>query len=257
METTTIMVIGSKETFLVRVVLNKLKDTGYEPVFVPYDINAINKAWEKAALLTIYMDTGDRPPSDVVNFIMDKQMEDEKQIILVGDRDDNATMRISIPDNLLYHVFERPLDNEVFVKTVKELFGKMESGEFRRNILVVDDDPSYLNIVRAWLKDIYKVSMVSSGLQAIKWLGKNKADLILLDYEMPVTNGPQVLEMLRSDEETRSIPVIFLTGRGDKESVMSVLALKPDGYLLKNIEKDELLEKLDLFFAHKRINEQF
>ena len=97
--------------------------------------------------------------------------------------------------------------------------------------------------------------MVTSGLQAIKWLGKNKADLILLDYEMPVTNGPQVLEMLRSDEETRSIPVIFLTGRGDKESVMSVLALKPDGYLLKNIDKDELLEKLNLFFAHTKINE--
>ena len=93
--------------------------------------------------------------------------------------------------------------------------------------------------------------MVTSGLQAIKWLGKNKADLILLDYEMPVTSGPQVLEMLRSDDETRSIPVIFLTGRSDKESVMSVLALKPEGYLLKNIEKEELLEKLNDFFMRR------
>ncbi len=254
MNTTQIMVIGSKETFLVRVVLNKLKDTGYTPVFVPYDINAINREWEKSVLITCYMDTGEKPPSAVVNFMLDKQLEDEKQLILIGDSDDLARLQADIPSNLIYKVFARPLDNEAYGKTVKELLGKMVSGEFRKSILVVDDDPSYLNLVRTWLKDFYKVSMVNSGLQAIKWLGKNKADLILLDYEMPVTNGPQVLEMLRSDEETRYIPVIFLTGRGDKESVMSVLSLKPDGYLLKNIDKDELLEKLNLFFSHKKIN---
>ena len=94
--------------------------------------------------------------------------------------------------------------------------------------------------------------MANSGLQAIKWLGKNKVDLILLDHEMPVTNGPQVLEMLRSDEETRNIPVIFLTGKRDKESVMAVVALKPEGYFLKDIKKDELLEKLQEFFILHR-----
>ena len=94
--------------------------------------------------------------------------------------------------------------------------------------------------------------MVSSGMQAIKWLGKNKADLILLDHEMPVTSGPQVLEMLRADSETSSIPVIFLTGKGDKESVMAVVALKPEGYFLKGIQKAELLQKLqEYFILHK------
>ena len=94
--------------------------------------------------------------------------------------------------------------------------------------------------------------MANSGLQAIKWLGRNKVDLILLDHEMPVTSGPQVLEMLRSDEETRDIPVMFLTGKGDKDSVMAVVALRPEGYFLKNIKKDELLEKLQEFFImHK------
>ena len=69
---------------------------------------------------------------------------------------------------------------------------------------------------------------------------------------MPVTNGPQVLEMLRSDPDTRSIPVMFLTGKSDKESVMQVLALKPEGYFLKSIKREELLEKLQEFFIlHK------
>jgi CheY-like chemotaxis protein len=102
--------------------------------------------------------------------------------------------------------------------------------------------------VREWLKQDYKVAVANSGLQALRWLGKNQADLILLDYEMPVTSGPQVLEMLRSDLETSKIPVMFLTGKSDKNAVLQVLALKPEGYFLKTIEKDELLQKLSDFF---------
>ena len=94
--------------------------------------------------------------------------------------------------------------------------------------------------------------MANSGLQAIKWLGKNRADLILLDYEMPVTNGAKVLEMLRSDNETKDIPVIFLTGKSDRKSVMEVVELKPQGYFLKTISMEELLEKLEEFFIKQK-----
>ena len=54
--------------------------------------------------------------------------------------------------------------------------------------------------------------------------------------------------MLRSDEDTKNIPVIFLTGKGDKESVMQVVALKPEGYLLKTIGREELLGNIRNFF---------
>ena len=138
------------------------------------------------------------------------------------------------------------------MRSVRSYFIKLGSGELRKSILVVDDDPNYLGLVRDWLKGSYKVSMANSGLQAIKWLGKNKVDLILLDHEMPVTSGPQVLEMLRSDLETKDIPVMFLTGKSDKESVMKVVALRPEGYFLKTISREELLKQLkDFFVMHK------
>ena len=91
--------------------------------------------------------------------------------------------------------------------------------------------------------------MASSGVQAIKFIAKNKVDLILLDYEMPIANGPQVLEMLRADSENSSIPVMFLTGKSDKDSVLNVINLQPVEYLLKTIDKETLIEKLDTFFA--------
>ncbi|MBP8969760.1 MAG: response regulator [Lachnospiraceae bacterium] len=100
--------------------------------------------------------------------------------------------------------------------------------------------------------NIYRKLFTHSGVQAISYLAKNKADLILLDYEMPVANGPQVLSMLKNDSEMKQIPVMFLTGHGDKESVLSVVGLSPVDYLLKTIDQDTLLSKIDTFFAtHK------
>ena len=74
---------------------------------------------------------------------------------------------------------------------------------------------------------------------------------MLLDYEMPIANGPQVLSMLKNDAQTEEIPVMFLTGHGDRESVLSVVGLSPVDYLLKTIDKPTLLQKLDDFFAKR------
>ena len=73
-------------------------------------------------------------------------------------------------------------------------------------------------------------------------------DLILLDYEMPVVDGPQVLQMLRQEEETAHIPVLFLTGNGSREAVSRVMELKPDGYILKSTTRGDLLVNL-----HKKL----
>ena len=89
-------------------------------------------------------------------------------------------------------------------------------------------------------------------MQAITYIAKNIPDLILLDYEMPVTNGPQVLEMIRSENTTADIPVIFLTGKDDKESVTKVLALKPQGYILKSAGRQKLVGQIEEFFAIKK-----
>ncbi|MBR4832058.1 MAG: response regulator [Butyrivibrio sp.] len=246
------MVIGEKETFLAKVLIQKINESGMEGIFKKFDVNSIGADWDGTDLVTLYMNDGDRPGDDVMHFLLDRLNDEDKMIIAIGERNDIDFVEKNIPLSLIYKSFVRPVDNADFIKAVKEHFYKAEQGEFKKTILVVDDDPSYLNLVREWIRDKYKVSLVSSGLQAIKWLGKNKADLILLDHEMPVTSGPQVLEMLRSDPETRNIPVIFLTGKSDKDSVMSVVSLKPEGYLLKTIGKKELLDKLDEFFILNR-----
>ena len=94
--------------------------------------------------------------------------------------------------------------------------------------------------------------MANSGMNAIALLSKKKIDLILLDYEMPVLDGPKVLEMLRQEPSTKDIPVMFLTGKDDKESVMNVMALKPERYLLKNQPPETLLQNIEEYFSSKQ-----
>ena len=252
MENKKILLLCEKETFLVRVLAGKSNTPLISCKCINWNINEINANWEGTGLVVLYMDEGDRPPEDVIHFLNEKLDDNGVMMIPIGERADVQFICDRVPGDIIYKYFIRPVNNDEYVSTINEFFKKLNAGEFKKSILIVDDDPNYLGLVREWLKGKYKVSMANSGLQAIKWLGKNKADLILLDHEMPVTTGPQVLEMLRSDEETKNIPVMFLTGKGDKESVMEVLALKPEGYFLKNIEMDELLEKLEDFFTLHR-----
>ena len=104
-------------------------------------------------------------------------------------------------------------------------------------------------MVRLWIKDKYRVDIVTAGMQAISFLLRqeegDKVDLVLLDYEMPVVDGPQVLQMLRQEEATAHIPVIFLTGVGTKEAVSRVMGLRPDGYVLKTTSRENLLAYLE------------
>ncbi|MCH5268345.1 MAG: response regulator [Lachnospiraceae bacterium] len=114
----------------------------------------------------------------------------------------------------------------------------------RKHILVVDDSSAMLKTIKDQLKDEYDVATAISGKIAMKFLEKKETDLILLDYEMPEENGPAVLNKLRANDATKDIPVIFLTGIRDKEKIQQVLSMKPQGYLLKPIEHDKLIEAL-------------
>jgi CheY-like chemotaxis protein len=110
-----------------------------------------------------------------------------------------------------------------------------------------------LRNIKGWLEDRYQVILANSGAMAIKYLAINRPDLVLLDYEMPVVDGRQVLGMIRSETEFCDIPVIFLTGKNDRESIVKVMELKPEGYLLKSMEPSEIVMAIDSFFEKRRL----
>ena len=118
-----------------------------------------------------------------------------------------------------------------------------------KTILVVDDNSVALNLAKSILSDTYSVVTAISGEECISILSKASCDLILLDIRMPNLNGVETLKKLKENELTAEIPIIFLTGVNDRESVMRIVKHKPDGYLLKTSRKSELLDALERFFV--------
>ncbi len=154
-----------------------------------------------------------------------------------------------------YHSLIRPLENTVVFEKICERLSlipqvvmeeatKYEDSDKKR-ILIVDDNAQTLRSIKSMLEDDYDVTLANSGMKAMTAIGKRRPDLILLDYEMPVCDGKQTLEMIRADEDLSYIPVIFLTGVGDREHVKAVLDLHPKGYLLKPPIKRMLLEEIE------------
>ena len=124
----------------------------------------------------------------------------------------------------------------------------------RKKILVVDDSLTVRETMKKMLSDIYSVSAVDSGVAAIRTIALDTPDLVILDYEMPVCDGRQTLEMLRSDEIFANVPVICLTGRRDPSSVIGVMPLKPAGYILKTSKPEEIKNEINDFFAKQKAN---
>ena len=118
----------------------------------------------------------------------------------------------------------------------------------KKKVLVVDDSDFMLKTMQDLLDKDYEVTLAKSGLSAIRSITLDRPDLILLDYEMPVCNGAQVLEMIRAEEDFADIPVIFLTNRVDREIVKKVLELKPEGYLSKSLQPSDVKREIDHFF---------
>ena len=175
-----------------------------------------------------------------------------KPMIVIGEYNHQEDFLKLVPEIRSFTWVNRPVDlskfESIVEKAVKNAQDSSSETGRKKRILIVDDDPYYAKMVREWIREYYRADVVLAGMQAISYLLRvsesDKVDLILLDYEMPVVDGPQVLQMLRQEPATAQIPVIFLTGVGTKEAVTRVMALKPDGYILKNTSKENLLEYL-------------
>ena len=131
--------------------------------------------------------------------------------------------------------------------TYKDYNNLNNKGE-KRKILIVDDDIKILRVMNAYLSNKYDVAIVKNGRGAMQYLRTNMPDLILLDYIMPMEDGPEVYRKIKLVDRLRKIPIFFLTGVSDSKKVRKALELKPEGYILKPIKRDQLIKRLESFF---------
>ena len=114
-----------------------------------------------------------------------------------------------------------------------------------KTILLVDDDEVILTIANLGLKRAgFNIVKCSSGMACLESLMYYMPDMILLDVEMPIMSGIQTLEVIRSNEKFKDIPVMFLTGSTDTGTVVAAKSLGAVGYVVKPFIPQELVDKV-------------
>ena len=245
-----VLIIGETGGFMVNAIINGLKKEGYEILPCEAKVNALSKIENLPKLAVLYLDSDITAQSDFLVFLRDTVVEKEIGLFVIGSIDDFEDIKGIFSADIPFDKLIRPLNVKDLAVKLDKAYETGSKAEERKKILVVDDDPTMLRMIKGLLSDKYHVFVVNSGMNAITFLATNKVDLILLDYEMPVISGAKVLEMIRSEVSTESIPVMFLTSKNDKESVMKVLALKPEKYLLKTMPPQDWIRDIDEFFEH-------
>lgn len=112
-------------------------------------------------------------------------------------------------------------------------------------VLVVDDSPTERHFLGELLtKQGYQVVMAESGEEAVQKAKQVKPDLILMDVVMPGLNGFQTTRAITKDEETKDIPVIMCTSKGQETDKVWGMRQGARDYIVKPVNKDELLRKI-------------
>lgn len=112
----------------------------------------------------------------------------------------------------------------------------------KAKILVADDDPAIQELIRLNLEvQGYEVIVASNGVETIRKAFSERPNLIILDILMPEIDGYEVMKVLKSSEETSSIPIIVLTAYASDAGALISWAEGAEGYLAKPFNPDELI----------------
>lgn len=115
----------------------------------------------------------------------------------------------------------------------------------KKRILVVEDDEDILELVAYNLrKEGYEVDTVVSGAKALRVVRKTLPDLIVLDLLLPELDGYEVCRVLRGDGETKHIPIVMLTAKGEETDVVTGLELGADDYITKPFSPRVLMARI-------------
>ncbi|WP_026652001.1 response regulator [Butyrivibrio proteoclasticus] len=245
-----VLLIGHEKSFMVNAIAKGLEKEGYAVICAEPSQVAINAIEDRPKIYVLYLGEMSKEGSQLFTYIREAIDTERFDLHLIGNREELDLALAIIGKEKVQETYLRPLDVKILAEKLDTLVDySAVDDSLRKKILIIDDDGAMLRMMKTWLSVKYHVYMASSGKIALSFLAQTPVDLILLDYEMPVMSGPDVLKEIRENDKLKDLPVIFLTAKDDKESVMKVVNLKPEKYLLKSMPKEKLIGSIDDYFA--------
>ena len=143
-----------------------LEKAGFVTVIAEPDVKSIEKAKEETALIL---------------HLTDISRDEQRPICVIGYEDELEAIKKYIPQGDIKAEFKRPFDPKYVAEGLKEIALKEEEKLSGKLILLVDDDTTFLKMLKGWLSGRYRITAVKSGIQAITYMANHRPDLILLD----------------------------------------------------------------------------
>lgn len=114
-----------------------------------------------------------------------------------------------------------------------------------KRILVAEDDMDIARLVQFQLQfSGYEVTLAPDGAEALKLARKNRPDLILVDWMMPVMDGLQTVKALKADPDLKEVPVILMTARAQGHDIQAGIKAGAVAYLVKPFPLDQLISTI-------------
>ena len=245
-----VLFIQSGQGIIQKGIVKNLEEAGFKVASIPDEPDHIIAHRKEYGIIIYHTSLSDNAHIGLtMNLLGEICHDDNKILCLTGEMADLKTAMLATGSYRVSKCYQRPVIIDEFLKDMAFYAALQSEYRRRKTIYVVDDDRSYLSIIMHWLSDEYNVSAFNHVKDALNGLRAVTPDLILLDYEMPEMNGFDLMRKIRASFPDITIPIIFLTGKNDKELVFHVLEDKPDGYLLKTSQKEVILDTIHRFFA--------
>ncbi len=244
-----VVFVEHTQGFVNAAVENKLKSTGFEVIRLKDEVDVI-KEHRYDADIFLYFPEGTSPRIDaVMRTLTSMCRNDHKTLCLIGEASFINRAKKSEGGELVHNEYPKPVNVNLLAEDMLRLLKKQT--EFRRlkTILIIDDDSDYRTILKKWLHKKYRVDDACSGYEALAVLEEMHPDLILMDREMPGFDSSEIIDKIRNDPANPEIPIVSLVSRNDPESFQRIIRDRPDGYLIKEVKKKELLDNLSRFFS--------
>jgi two-component system, sensor histidine kinase and response regulator len=126
----------------------------------------------------------------------------------------------------------------------------------KASILVVDDTPDNLRLLSHILSNKYQVRLIPNALLALRAVQSTPPDLILLDIMMPEMSGYEVAERLKADEQTRDIPIIFISALDDIKSKIQAFQAGGVDYVTKPFQEKEVLARVETHLTLRHLQRE-
>jgi CheY-like chemotaxis protein/nitrogen-specific signal transduction histidine kinase/GGDEF domain-containing protein len=238
--------------FLMEEAIERAKHSDVKIAFIVFEIENAKDRIEKVIAETedIIRKTAKGPEDKIIRF------KKEGRIVIIARADKPGAMAIirrlkcNIKIPLIFGISVYPDEaidkDELMKKAEDDLKSGKNSMAPHRMLLIIDDEEDLTSMLSFRLKNMgFDIFTACDGNKGIESAKKNKPDLILLDLMMPDMDGYEVSKRLKSDSDTKHIPILIFSALGNKNTQESMQKLGAAGFIEKPFEPEDLVKKID------------